>query len=111
MYSRMSKGKKFIICPLSTSCTHTHAHNCTILPHICMLQMQVTLFGCRISIGHLPGEGFELSTLGRGATRAQAPPSNSGVPPPLSYSSSSSSSSSLSIGVGRVGVWGVRGRA
>lgn len=30
------------------------------IPYICMLQMRVTFFGARISIGHhLPGEGFK----------------------------------------------------
>lgn len=33
------------------------------IPYIYMLQMQVTFFGARICIGHLPREGFNYVQL------------------------------------------------
>lgn len=50
MYSQMSKGI-FLFFPL-------HIHILYKIPYIYMLQMQVTFFGARILIGHLPNEGF-----------------------------------------------------
>lgn len=35
-----------------------HIHILYTIPYIYMLQMQVTFFGARIFIGHLPNKGF-----------------------------------------------------
>lgn len=54
MYSQMSKG--IFLFPLHIDILYK-------IPYIYMLQMQVTLFGARIFIGHLPGEGFNYVQL------------------------------------------------